>query len=335
MNSPRLSSQPGKTALIVIGMHRSGTSATTGALQCLGVQLGRKLYAGHQNVNAKGYFEHSDIADTNEEALQAIGSSWDDLLFREENWWRQDCLKPYTKQIRQCIQRDFSSSPLWAIKDPRVSRLLPWWLDMLAAEQVSPHFLFVVRSPADVFRSLERRDGFSREKAYLLWTLHYLEAERWSRQFPRTFMDFDRFLEAPLDGFARVEKALDLVFPVPLSQASACLEQFLSRDMRHHQEADIQLASTPILDLAHDLHKHMLHLVEKGSVALDVRSLDTLWQRMEAIQDGFPGPLVEHLRGITRTRGEMKLTLNRLVRSWSWYTGKPVRLLERWLGRNV
>lgn len=335
MNSPHLSSQPGKTALIVIGMHRSGTSATTGALQCLGVQLGKKLYAGHQNINAKGYFEHSDIADTNEEALQAIGSSWDDLLLREENWWRQDCLNPYTKQIRQSIQRDFSSSPLWAIKDPRVSRLLPWWLDMLAAEQVSPHFLFVVRSPADVFRSLERRDGFSREKAYLLWTLHYLEAERWSRKYPRTFMDFDRFLEAPLDEFARVEKALDLVFPVPLSQASACLEQLLSRDMRHHQEADTQLASTPILDLAHDLHKHMLHLVEKGNVAQDESNLDTLWQRMEAIQDGFPHPLVEHLRDITRTRGEMKLTLNRLVRSWSWYTGKPVRLLERWFGRNV
>lgn len=335
MNSPRLSSQPGKTALIVIGMHRSGTSATTGALQCLGVQLGKKLYAGHQNVNAKGYFEHSDIADTNEEALQAIGSSWDDLLLREENWWRQDCLKPYTKQIRQYIQRDFSSSLLWAIKDPRVSRLLPWWLDVLAAEQVSPHFLFVVRSPADVFRSLERRDGFSREKAYLLWTLHYLEAERWSRKFPRTFMEFDRFLEAPLDEFARVEKALDLVFPVPLSQARACMEQFLSRDMRHHQEADIQHASTPILYLAHDLYKQMLHFVEKGNVAQDESSLDTLWQRMEAIQDGFPHPLVEHLRDITRTRGEIRLTLNRLVRSWSWYTGKPVRLLERWLGRNV
>jgi len=335
MNGGAPPSHPGKTALIVIGMHRSGTSATTGALQCLGVQLGKKLYAGHAGINAKGYFEHSGIADTNEEALLALGSGWDDVLLKEDGWWNAGCLNPYAKRVRQYIHRDFSNSQLWAVKDPRVCRLLPWWLDMLSAEQVSPYFLFVVRSPADVFRSLERRDGFSREKAYLLWTLHYLEAERSSRNRPRAFMDFDRFLEQPQVEFERVERELGLSFPASPSQAGNCLEQFISRDLRHHQSASNQDAGTPILDLAHDLHKHLLNAVEKGDAKLDVNSMDALWQRMLDIQNSFPNSLVDHLRGINRTRGEMKLTLNRLVRSWSWYTGKPVRLLERWLGRNV
>lgn len=44
--TPGNSLQLGKQVLIVIGMHRSGISATTGALQCLGVQLGEKLYWG-------------------------------------------------------------------------------------------------------------------------------------------------------------------------------------------------------------------------------------------------------------------------------------------------
>jgi hypothetical protein len=335
MNGGTATSHPGKTALIVIGMHRSGTSATTGALQCLGVQLGKKLYAGHVGINAKGYFEHSGIADTNEEALLALGSGWDDVLLKEDGWWNEDCLNLYGKRVRQYIQRDFSNSQLWAVKDPRVCRLLPWWLDMLSAEQVSPYFLFVVRSPADVFRSLQRRDGFSKEKAYLLWTLHYLEAERGSRNRPRAFMDFDRFLVQPQVEFERVERELGLSFPKSPSQAGNCLEQFISRDLRHHQSADNQDPGTPILDLARDLHKHLLNAVEKGDAALDVGSMDALWQRMVDIQNSFPNSLVDHLRGINRSRGKSELTLNRLVRSWSWFTGKPVRVVERWLGRDV
>lgn len=335
MNGPQLSLQMGKAALIVIGMHRSGTSATTGALQCLGVQLGRKLYAGHQNINAKGYFEHSDIADTNEEALQALGSGWDDVLVKKDAWWKQDCLDPYTKRIRKYIQRDFSNSQLWAVKDPRVCRLLPWWLEMLAAERVKPYFLFVVRSPADVYRSLARRDGFSKEKAYLLWALHYLEAERWSRSYPRAFMDFDRFLEAPLDTFERVQAELDFSFPVALPQAQNCLEQFISRDLRHHQVADSQDEGTPIQCLAQDVHGLMLRAVKTGDAALNVDDLDAMRKRMEAVQNEFPSLLVEHLREVTRTRGRLQLTVNRLLRSWSWYTGKPVRFVERCLGRNV
>ena len=325
----------GKTALIVIGMHRSGTSATTGALQCLGVQLGRKLYSGHQNINAKGYFEHSDIADTNEEALQALGSGWDDVLGKGDAWWQQDCLDPFTKRIRKYIQRDFSNSPLWAVKDPRVCRLLPWWLEMLKAERVKPHFLFVVRSPADVCQSLTRRDGFSKDKSYLLWALHYLEAERWSRSYPRSFIDFDRFLEAPLDTFQRVQAELGLSFPVALPQARNCLEQFISRDLRHHQAADSQDEGSPIQGLAREVHSIMLRAVGTGDAALNVGDLDAVWKRVEDIQSAFPRLLVEHLREVTHTRGRLQLTLNRLLRSWSWYSGKPVRFMERWFGRDV
>ena len=70
-NSITISYTPelGKQVLVVIGMHRSGTSASTGALQCVGVELGGKLYSGHRDINAKGYFEHSDIADTNDEVI--------------------------------------------------------------------------------------------------------------------------------------------------------------------------------------------------------------------------------------------------------------------------
>lgn len=326
---------PGKLALVVIGMHRSGTSATTGALQCLGVQLGKKLYTGHQNINAKGYFEHSDIADTNEEALLALGSGWDDILTKEDKWWTNPVLALYAGKIRGYLRKDFSRSRLWAIKDPRVCRLLPWWLDILKSEDVKPHFLFVVRSPQAVFRSLERRDGFSKEKAFLLWTLHYLEAEQWSRGYPRTFIDFDGFLEAPLKTFKGVERSLGLRFPLAPDEAHICLEQFLDRNLRNHYKEDHHDQDTPIVELARDLHRCMLTAVAQGEQAMDRSLLDGLMQRMKVIQNNLPRLVVEHLNSVSLAHGKSRLTLNRLLRSWSWFIGKPARKIERWLGRDV
>lgn len=324
---------PGKRALVVVGMHRSGTSATTGALRCLGVQLGPKLYSGHQDVNAKGYFEHSDIADTNEEALLALGSSWDDILPRPEGWWGHRVLEAHRARIVSFIRRDFARCSLWAVKDPRVCRLLPWWLDMLDAEGVMPYFLFVVRSPEAVFRSLEKRDGFSRDKAFLLWSLHYLEAERYCRGFPRAFMDFDAFLEDPRGQFALAASRLDLAFPVSPDAADTCLTQFLNKDLRHHQGSEEDAAHSPAIDLARDLLVR-LRAAASGE-APDLAALDELGRRLAAIQGGFPPLLVEHLKSLGHIRGEQQLTLHRLVRSWSWVTGKPVRFLERLLGRDV
>jgi hypothetical protein len=324
-----------KQALIVIGMHRSGTSATTGALRCLGVQLGRKLYSGHQNINAKGYFEHSDIADTNEEALLAMGSAWDDIFIKPEAWWKLPLLDVYASRIRGFIRRDFSTSPLWAVKDPRVCRMLPWWLDILSAEGVSPKFLFVVRSPEAVFRSLERRDGFSRDKAYLLWSLHYLEAERCSRGYPRAFMDFDSFLDSPRAQFERVSQHLELTFPTPPQQAAECLNQFVSKDLRHHNTNLTVPDEASLVTLGVDLHDLLLHAARSDDARGYLPGVDALWQRMVQIQKSFPPLLVEQLTAIGSKRGQLQITIEKLVRSWSWYTGKPVRYLERLLGRDV
>lgn len=313
-------------------MHRSGTSATTGALQCVGVQLGEKLYAGHSDVNAKGYFEHSDIADTNEEVLLRMGSVWDDVLIKPDGWWQREELRPFAAKMRGYIRRDFSQSPLWAIKDPRVCRLLPWWLEIFRAEGIAPHFLFVVRSPDDVYGSLKRRDGFSRDKSFMLWMLHYLEAEAGSRGYPRSFTSFDQFLEDPQGELRRVERQLGLDFPVSVEAASACLEQFLSKDLRHHQAGEQIESGQSVVGLAYQLETRLRLATQAAEDTLDTSDL---YRQLQSLQAGFDALLVEQLRAVGDRRGQVELTVHRLMRSWSWFTGKPVRVVERLFGRDV
>ena len=291
-----------------------------------------KLYSGHRDINAKGYFEHSDIADTNEEVLLRLGSSWDDVLIKQEAWWKREELIPFATKMRGYLRRDFSNSLLWAVKDPRVCRLLPWWLDIFAAEGISPHFLFVVRSPDDVYLSLKRRDGFSQEKSFMLWLLHYLEAEVGSRSYPRAFTSFNRFLEDSCGELLRAERQLGLRFPVTVEAATDSLNQFLSKDLRHHRAEESIASSAPVVELAYKLNSRLQLAARTDGEALNT---DDIWQEMKSIQSHFDAVLVEQLRAIGYQRGQVELTVHRLMRSWSWFTGKPVRFLERLFGRDV
>ena len=67
-----------RNALIVLGMHRSGTSALAGSLRFLGVNLGEYLLEPNQS-NIVGYFEHQSIYQIHEKLLQELNSSWDDV----------------------------------------------------------------------------------------------------------------------------------------------------------------------------------------------------------------------------------------------------------------
>jgi len=320
--------------LLVIGMHRSGTSATTGALQRVGVPLGPKLYRGHQGINAKGYFEHSDIADTNEEVLLAIGSSWDDIGLRPDDWAGTPALARYKAKLNHYIQRDFGSDALWALKDPRIARMLPLWADLFRENKVTPAFLFSLRSPTNVAGSLERRDGFSRDKSMLLWLLHYLEAERDSRGQERSFLDYDQFLDNPVAQLSRVEAELNIQFPARPAECADQLGEFISKDLRTHRTTDRRTDESPFEALAQDLYL-ILKRAAEGGTEPDTAAIDDILQRTQALYASFAPVLVEHMHTCSARNGEVQLVLNKLIRSWSWVTGKPVRFVERLMGRDV
>lgn len=331
MNS-NFSADTGKQALIILGMHRSGTSATTGALKCLGVQLGEKLYKGHEGINPKGYFEHGGIADTNDEVLYAIGSSWDDILPLREDWWKQDVLRKYALKIKRYITDDFQGSILWSVKDPRICRLLPWWLPLLAEQGISVACLIVVRQPMEVCRSLAKRDGFTNEKGLLLWIEHYLQAERGSRGLPRSFVLFDDLLSDPVGTFTRVEAELSMHFPVEPSVARACLSEFVSKDLRHH--AGPLADEGQLYALAQDIYERFM-LAAQGGHAPGEAEMDACANRFENIRAEFPALLVDQIRRINQRCGDINLVLNKVFRSFSWFVGKPIRYIERLVGRDV
>ena len=135
-----------RRALFVVGMHRSGTSALTGVLQLLGVELGGNLLPARAGVNDKGFFEHEDIYRLHNGLLEALGSAWDDVAPLPPQWLAAPETRRIREELAQIVRRDFGATPLWGLKDPRLCRTLPLWLDLLAELGVDSRAVAVERN---------------------------------------------------------------------------------------------------------------------------------------------------------------------------------------------
>lgn len=202
----------------------------------LGADPGPSLMPAGED-NPKGFWEHADIVAVHEELLERLGSSWDDELPLAEDWWRQASVSPYRDALRGIVQRDFARSPLWILKDPRMCRLLPLWLEILRDVAARPHFVVSLRDPGEVARSLERRDGMPAAKAQLLWLECLLEAERWSRGYPRVTVAYDQLLADWRATSLRVVQGLSVPLRIDEPKAIAQIEAFLEPSLRHHRGA--------------------------------------------------------------------------------------------------
>lgn len=197
-------------AIVVLGMHRSGTSALMGVLHRLGVEVGPRLLPAQEGVNERGFWEHTELVEVHDRLLRRLDSSWDDVCPLPEAWWASPTVAPFRQEIMQILQRDFADQPLWGLKDPRLCRLLPLWRDIFTAFRCQVSCVIITRHPHEVVCSLAQRDGFAPVKSSLLWLAHVLEAEQATQTLPRVFVTYDALLNDWRATVARIAAGLSL-----------------------------------------------------------------------------------------------------------------------------
>jgi hypothetical protein len=229
----------GRTAYLVLGMHRSGTSAATQLLALAGAQLPRNVMPGDEH-NAKGYFEPWKIAMFNDRRLRAGGRAWDDpfsfphraLSDGEERIWLDRALALFSQE--------FGGVAYPLLKDPRTTVLLPLWRAVLDELEIAARCVIPVRHPMAVAGSLARRDGFAVEKSLLVWTSYMLAAETYTRDLPRAFVGYDALLSDWRAEVARIEQAHDAPLPAMTPKAARAIDRFLTAELRHNSgDSDI------------------------------------------------------------------------------------------------
>ena len=276
-----------RAMVIVLGMHRSGTSALCGALDLLGVNFGDHLMPGSK-ANEKGYWEDLEIRCLHDQLLNSFGSSWDDDRCFPPAWAECERAKEIQSSLLAVLEQHFrTAAPLAGVKDPRMCRLMPLWFPVFKTLGIEPRFVLIVRHPWEVAQSLAERDGIDQTKSYLLWLQHMLEAERATRSQERSFLTYERLIENPTAVLNRVRKELKLHFAPP-SRARGRLRNFLEASLRHHVASVQNAASVP--SLVKEVYKALCDARTSGDIAVAIpplclkyeQSAELIYSRLKA-----------------------------------------------------
>jgi len=247
-----------QTCILVLGMHRSGTSALAGVLSRLEVYLGSDLMKADED-NSKGYYENKNFYQINQSLLEQINSSWDDVFYDEE---KLDKIVD-TIQLKEMIQKEFTYSNLFAIKDPRLVYLFPIYKKILEELDIDIKIVIPYRNPLEVGASLRKRNGISLEKGMLLWIYHILIAEKFSRNHPRFFLSFDDLMTQPQKILKEMSKALDIDLYQRYKKFSKEIDVFLEPSLKHHN-IELQNISDHLPSIVSSILEHKINFNESA-----------------------------------------------------------------------
>ena len=145
-----------RRCILVLGMHRSGTSALTKALGLLGASLPREPMPAAAD-NPLGYWESPLIARFNNRLLVSAGTRWNDESPIATEWFADPARSTDRAEAARLLAEEFTDTGTFVCKDPRICRLLPFWREVFEAAAVEPHAVIVFRDPLEVAHSLAAR----------------------------------------------------------------------------------------------------------------------------------------------------------------------------------
>jgi len=290
---------PAGMAVLVLGMHRSGTSSLAGAITRLGGAAPLTLISADE-ANPRGYWESVILNDLNEDILAAGGSQWAD--------WRQfdpKSIEParafeLKERAISALAKEFPVPSLAVIKDPRMCRLMPFWSLVFREAGWSVRPVLQLRSPLEVALSLERRDKIPLGLGCLIWLRHVLDAEAGTRGLRRAVINWNDFLGRPRRTLERIGEQLDVVWPRWSDGAMAEVDEFVSADLRRQRASDGDLQAHPAVSgLAREAYGAMHELVEDPANRTAQRTLDDIGERLRDAAAIF-GPAMSELEDKSR-----------------------------------
>jgi tetratricopeptide (TPR) repeat protein len=246
-----------RRVLLVLGMHRSGTSAVARVLNLCGAYIPERQRPAKLNANAKGFFEAEEFVLLNERLLRAAGGSWLDVDFDLER--RSDLYADFAADVARLLAAECGTHELVVIKDPRICVLVPWWDRALREAGCEPLYVLPVRNPLEVANSLHARDDMSQADGLALWLRYTARAEAATRGCRRVFLSYPQLLADWKRGAQRVAAAFGLALDT--TSRAADVDAFLEADLQHQRASDealFALVPDPVVDEVKALYRRVL-----------------------------------------------------------------------------
>ncbi len=159
--------------VIVVGMHRSGTSALAGLLHKNHIIMGEEenFVPKPSTENVKGFYENYLFRRMNDSIVERCG-------YKIKSW--DVCVPPISASIiirhkmRRLLQRYNNMYEKWGWKDPRTCLTLDIWLNELRKLKFINNckLLYIVREPYAVAKSMSVRKDTTHKNALKLWQVY-------------------------------------------------------------------------------------------------------------------------------------------------------------------
>ncbi|WP_146093353.1 sulfotransferase family protein [Xanthomonas pisi] len=276
----------GNLIVPVLGMARSGSSATARVLSLCGGRLPESLLSPNR-WNPSGYWEPTTTVQANARYLRDSGSGFFDAQLDQGIPSNEPLNRAFIAEITGLLRsyRGTAANAPLILKDPRIGILLPFWLEAMAAENLSPRIVIPVRHPNEVVSSLYAWKGVPQRHAAELWMKYNLLTERHSRHLPRVFVSYSRLLRDWRGEIATIAQSLGL----PLLPNDD-VDLFLDPGLRH-VISDEGAVSTDLPWLK-DVYRALSLACHGGG--LDIALLDEAHLDMSRAQAAGQRPLLRH-----------------------------------------
>ena len=251
--------------VVVLGMHRSGTSAVTGALNLMGAYFGPAGAGLEPNEeNPKGYWERRDFHGLCNRLMRAADAQWWKVARFKLDDIPQDAWEAETGNWAD-IREDLDAHQPWVLKEPLLCVLLPLFLPQLTA----PVAVHVNRDPLEIALSLQRRSGFPLQFGVALWEAYVRASLQASAGIPRVLIQYADLIADPKQTLEQLHDELVSAGVKGLSiPTDEQLAGFVSSDL-YRQRSDPQRRAdylTPVqLELAEALDGGLQQAVAQPS----------------------------------------------------------------------
>jgi GT2 family glycosyltransferase len=231
----------------VLGMHRSGTSATTRLINLMGVSLCVEAdLLGPAKGNEHGLWESATLVRFNDALLRQLGGAWWCPPRPNQIWPQHTSIAHQLGLARQVFQ-SVHRTVQWAWKDPRTCVTLPFWLRAL---EQKPVVILVIRNPLEIAASLIKRNKFTLPFCLALWERYLQNILPNLAGLPVFVTSFDEILSSPQSWCRRARRFLVDQGVVLGPQDPDRIDSFIDHSSRHYTYPSASLDGRPEIPAA-------------------------------------------------------------------------------------
>lgn len=192
--------------IVIVGMHRSGTSLTARWLNECGLILGENLMAGGVG-NPDGHYEDMDFHDFHEKVFNSLDILYGGLALTPEIKLNDS----FRDELKLLVDEKNKINTHWGWKEPRTCLFLNYYNDYLE----NPCYLILYRSANQVVNSLWKRYAESNDIQLSLNELREEIHKDTVAGFIDAYIEYNeailKFVETLDQDQYRVQKSLDLI----------------------------------------------------------------------------------------------------------------------------